>query len=88
MTAPWIDLAGSEKLHLVRSRGWREDIVSRAVRLVPTPVPYVGEVAGASSAGAPSETRGLEELMGPEWADLHSELPADLVEMLFGKVAS
>jgi hypothetical protein len=86
MSASWMTVPMSEKLHAVYKGDWHDSIVSKAMRVATAPVPFLSEWDEALGYGAFPEGNlgddGMSEGMDP--TGLCSDLPADIAEMLFG----
>jgi hypothetical protein len=81
MTASWMNVPVSEKLHPVYRGDWHDSLVSKAVRVMSAPVPYISEwdenfspVEGAVPADDPNFMNSLP-----------SQLPPEIAELLFGQ---
>ena len=86
MSASWMNVPMSEKLHAVYKGDWHDSIVSKAMRLTTSPVPFLSEWDealgyGAFPEGVPSEESSGPSLEGQDWT---TDIPPDIAEILFG----
>ena len=86
MSASWVNLPMSEKLHTVYKGDWHDSIVSKAIRMASSPVPFLSE--WDDSLGYGSFLEGVVADDGasqPKDAKVtYTDLPSDIADIIFG----
>jgi hypothetical protein len=86
MSASWVNLPMSEKLHAVYKGDWHDSIVSKAMRIASSPVPFLSEWDEGLGYGSFPEGLVHDEGSGlpGDPQGVYTDLPTDIANILFG----